>query len=740
MHELARKGFDETIGDDAGQRQHVVRHVRQRDNELPECKEQYDRRRGPRGGRQVAPIERPRRRPRTLQPWLRLLHPGPRPVLRPERRRALQPGRQPALRPRQLPAVVMRARFSSTYSNAVPVDPAAHAGGEFDKAPVLQHLDSARARQIDLNHVQHASRARCHHDDRVGEQHGFSDAVGDEEHGVAAHAPDLLQLESHPLAGHHVECAETVRPRVSAGGLRSRARQIAARCCMPPDNSCGYASSNPARPASSISSSARTRWAAAFFPPTSATNRMLANVVRQGSSTGVWNTMLAPAIGPATVCPRTLIRPADGAMRPATRRSNVDLPQPLGPTMETNSFSSTSNAARSTGNRVPNVLLTSAICSATLIAGTLGRAAARGRTGPAAALHAIDRRCAARTQQLSPACRFASAAEHRDVYVLRGKLGIELERTLDEIERALHALRRRHAVAIFFHIRRVDRLDRLPPLGERRVVVEGRIVLDHDLRRFLGVRDRVLDGLCGGLRKALRAIRVLRQRLGAGDEHVAEHVVAPVGERGEIDFLAARRGDLLQRGHIAVDRGGEQIGLAAEEQRGIDARVGRQPFEPVRRQLAALQQHRHRDAGAIGLRRSDLLALQRFQRRIRLERGQAAGADIHEHHEALDLRALGDALDRRTGIGHPVVGLAAVDRGDDKAAAGRRLDLDIEAGFLVEAFVEPDKERRVAAVKNVIGQECDFLERRCALGGRSQRSRGGREADADGQGCAEDGP
>jgi hypothetical protein len=42
------------------------------------------------------------------------------------------------------------------------------------------------------------------------------------------------------------------------------------------------------------------------------------------------------------------MRPDEGETRPAATLSNVDLPQPVGPTMATNSPSATESEARST--------------------------------------------------------------------------------------------------------------------------------------------------------------------------------------------------------------------------------------------------------------------------------------------------------------------------------------------------------------------------------------------------------
>src|SRR5262245_27777552 len=60
----------------------------------------------------------------------------------------------------------------------------------------------------------------------------------------------------------------------------------------------------------------------------------------------------------ATTRPRRAISPASGCSRPATRRSVVVLPQPLGPRRVNTSPRSTASDARSTAGVAPNSLLT----------------------------------------------------------------------------------------------------------------------------------------------------------------------------------------------------------------------------------------------------------------------------------------------------------------------------------------------------------------------------------------------
>ena len=63
----------------------------------------------------------------------------------------------------------------------------------------------------------------------------------------------------------------------------------------------------------------------------------------QGSSVGCWNTIPTSARGPSMVRPARARRPSAGRSRPVTSFSSVDLPQPDGPSTDTNSPGSTPN-------------------------------------------------------------------------------------------------------------------------------------------------------------------------------------------------------------------------------------------------------------------------------------------------------------------------------------------------------------------------------------------------------------
>ena len=65
---------------------------------------------------------------------------------------------------------------------------------------------------------------------------------------------------------------------------------------------------------------------------------MLASTLRQGSSAGSWKTNPSSLSRCASIgsSPKIEIEPELGACRPAISRSSEVLPQPLGPTSETN--------------------------------------------------------------------------------------------------------------------------------------------------------------------------------------------------------------------------------------------------------------------------------------------------------------------------------------------------------------------------------------------------------------------
>ena len=85
------------------------------------------------------------------------------------------------------------------------------------------------------------------------------------------------------------------------------------------------------------------RRSAAPTPLSSRPSATLSSTVRQGRSTGCWKTIPTSGKGSRTTVSRTRTVPVLTGVSPAISLSKVDLPQPLGPTSVTNSFSATSS-------------------------------------------------------------------------------------------------------------------------------------------------------------------------------------------------------------------------------------------------------------------------------------------------------------------------------------------------------------------------------------------------------------
>src|SRR4029453_19094945 len=136
----------------------------------------------------------------------------------------------------------------------------------------------------------------------------------------------------------------SIRSRLGSG---SSARQMATRCCMPPDSSRGERAAKPGSPVSSSRSKAGLRYACGSSPSISTEKSTLSSTERHGSRTGCWKTKPTSGKGSRTAWPRMWMVPPVTETRPDTSFSSVLLPQPLGPTSVTNSFSPTSSVMSS---------------------------------------------------------------------------------------------------------------------------------------------------------------------------------------------------------------------------------------------------------------------------------------------------------------------------------------------------------------------------------------------------------
>ena len=172
-----------------------------------------------------------------------------------------------------------------------------------------------------------------------------------------------------------------------------KARQMAARCCMPPESSRGYLPSNPFSPTMLSRRRACPLLSACSRCIILSGNSTLSRIVAQGSSTGIWKTMPVSWRGSSTTTPSMATLPEVGRIRPDARRKRVDLPQPDGPTMVMNSLSPmvsemSSRATTSAPSRERNTLnrrSISIMCWVETVRGDAGRTA-RGRSGGLASL------------------------------------------------------------------------------------------------------------------------------------------------------------------------------------------------------------------------------------------------------------------------------------------------------------------------------------------------------------------
>ncbi len=217
-----------------------------------------------------------------------------------------------------------------------------------DVAAELGRVDASRAvrgrgRSI-VDDLDDAARPRRHHDHAVGEEHRFRDAVRDEQHGLAAARAQMRSSSRFIARASSRRARRRARPSGAAtdrAPARGRCRRAAA--CRP------RARSGIALEAVEPDQLGELARAPLVLPRSrrciSIGSITLSSTVRQGSSTGAWNTMPTSRLGPSTGRPRSSTSPLVRRSRPARILSSVLLPQPLGPTTVTNSPSSMAKLA-----------------------------------------------------------------------------------------------------------------------------------------------------------------------------------------------------------------------------------------------------------------------------------------------------------------------------------------------------------------------------------------------------------
>src|SRR5438105_3547548 len=149
----------------------------------------------------------------------------------------------------------------------------------------------------------------------------------------------------------------------SIGDSIASARAMATRCRMPPERSFGKRSLKPL--SESLSRSRSTVVAIPSARLISRPKAMFSKTVIQGKSAYSWKTIARSGPGALTGLPKASTVPSSGAMKPAMTLSSVDLPQPDGPSRQTNSPGATSRSMFSNARMVcVNCLRTPRICTA----------------------------------------------------------------------------------------------------------------------------------------------------------------------------------------------------------------------------------------------------------------------------------------------------------------------------------------------------------------------------------------
>ena len=188
-------------------------------------------------------------------------------------------------------------------------------------------------------------------DDAVAHVNGLIDVVSNEEHGRAPVLPKAQDFILHTHAGEGVEGAERLIQQKNFGMINQGASQ-------------SYALRHSARKVMRISvgEGFQANEAHKFFHLTAfllehaqgSKPRLNITAHRQPrEKIGILKDQTSFALGPEIGSSSTSNSPESGKSSPATRRSKVDFPQPLGPTKQTSSAaSSDTEIISSTGRRV----------------------------------------------------------------------------------------------------------------------------------------------------------------------------------------------------------------------------------------------------------------------------------------------------------------------------------------------------------------------------------------------------
>jgi hypothetical protein len=234
----------------------------------------------------------------------------------------------------------------------------------------------------------------------------------------------------------------------------------------------------------------------------------------------------------------------------------------------------------------------------------------------------------------------------------------------------------------------------------------------------------VLHASDAAAQEGLERLRVLRDRVFAGEDHERVHVEAGVGVRDalERDPLGLR---LLLQPRLVVGEEGRAVDTSGDQGGAHGGAVHRHPLDGVCGEAGELGEQREQDPMAVARRDRERLALEVLRRvdaralahEDRVRRAPEVGADGFDldvlvglgGHEPAEIRA-------------PRLALADGDALDGVAPAGAAQDLHVEPFLPVPALVERREVRRVLAVGQEIEDEGERAHRlRLRVGEREDR-------------------
>src|SRR5262245_28668298 len=112
--------------------------------------------------------------------------------------------------------------YRSTLSGMAGLDHFAEMADQAVERLVLRHGDMPGPREIDGEVVDDCRRTPTHDDDTIGQERGFTDAVGHKNHRLAIGLPDTQKLDPHLVAGDRIEGTERLVHQENAGVVNER--------------------------------------------------------------------------------------------------------------------------------------------------------------------------------------------------------------------------------------------------------------------------------------------------------------------------------------------------------------------------------------------------------------------------------------------------------------------------------------------------------------------------------------